>query len=116
MDNTHPHQPLAKPIIIKEHQAEDAIPYDLLLLADPSRKLIDEYLSEGHFYKAYLSGAIIGCYVLHETNDEEVEIKNIAVAKEYQGRGVGTMLLEDAEQRASAKQMRQIIIKTPPKY
>lgn len=112
MDNKHPRQPVAEPIEIKEHQPGDPIPYDLLRLADPSRKFVDEYLSRSHFYKAYLNGSIIGCYVLHETNDKEVEIKNIAVIEEQQGKGIGTTLLKDAEQRSQNKGMKKITIKT----
>ncbi|NLF88127.1 GNAT family N-acetyltransferase [Candidatus Bathyarchaeota archaeon] len=43
---------------------------------------------------------------------EEAEIKNIAVAKECQGQGIGKSLLKDAADRAKARGFKRLIIGT----
>jgi N-acetylglutamate synthase-like GNAT family acetyltransferase len=52
---------------------------------------------------------IIPVYALQVLNKEEVEIKNIAVATEYQGQGIGKSLLADATDRAKARGFKKII-------
>lgn len=76
--------------------------YSLLLLADPSRKVIDEYISRGKVNVASLEGEIVGEYVLIYTRPETIEIVNIAVKEKFQGKGIGGLLLEDAVKSAAA--------------
>lgn len=92
--------------------SNEAIPYDLLLLADPSRSLIDAYSSNSVIYVAVIEGAITGVYVLHHINRETAEIKNIAIAKEHQGQGLGTLLLNNAVIQAKEKGYNILIIGT----
>jgi ribosomal protein S18 acetylase RimI-like enzyme len=72
------------------------IPYDLLLLADPSRELIDQYIRKGICYLAYNKDEIVGEFVLLPTHPNTYEIINVAVKVEYQGRGIGRKLMERA--------------------
>ena len=83
-------------ITIHPHTAGTPIPYDLLLLADPSKELIDQYLTSGELYLAKYNNEIIGCYVLYPWDFETTEIKNIAVAEKFQNQGIGGQLLKDA--------------------
>ena len=62
---------------------EDA-PFDLLLLADPSMKLILEYLQSGECFIYKDGSVILGCYVLKEINIDKVELVNIAVSENKQ--------------------------------
>lgn len=80
--------------------SHEAIPYDLLLSADPSEQALMAYLPHSSIYLAYLHDELIAQYVLYPINTHEVEIKNIAVDDAYQGKGIGKLLLEDATQRA----------------
>lgn len=102
----------AQTVTTKRHLPEDTIPYELLLLADPSREAINRYLPKSQLFLAYVDSLLVGCYVLGKLNHQTVEIKNIAVANQYQDRGIGTILLEDAEVRARAARMKQITIRT----
>ncbi|MFD2383035.1 GNAT family N-acetyltransferase [Paenibacillus xanthanilyticus] len=81
-------------------------PYELLLLADPSKPLVDGYLSKGSCHVAELDGETIGVFVLLEKHAGTLEIMNIAVAERYQGRGFGKALLaaavEEARRRGAA--------------
>lgn len=76
------------------------IPYDLLLLADETKEAIDKYIHASDIYIAESEGEKIAVYALYPVNKEEIEIKNIAVIPPLQGRGIGTRLLEDAENKA----------------
>lgn len=74
----------------------ERIPYPLLLLADPHLALINTYLPQSNIHIALLAEKIVGVYVLYPLDHEKVEVKNIAVAEEHQGYGLGKLLLADA--------------------
>ena len=67
---------------------EDA-PFDLLLLADPSMKLVLKYLQSGKCFIYKDDSKILGCYVLIEISVDRVELVNIAVRENKQGLGIG---------------------------
>lgn len=87
-------------------------PYDLLLLADPSRELVDAYLPVSEVYTAALDGIIVGVVVLYPINATALEIKNIAVHPAYQGQGIGSYLLQQAEAIAQQQHYRILCIGT----
>ena len=78
-------------------------PYDLLLLADPSKEMVDSYLHEGECYIAKMGAETIGVYVLVPLNKDTIELKNIAVKENWQGKGIGKQLVMDAIQSARNK-------------
>ncbi|KPV59797.1 acetyltransferase [Paenibacillus sp. A3] len=82
-------------------------PMDLLLLADPSQKLVEEYIQRGQCYVAKAEELILGVYVLLPTRPETVEIVNVAVDERHQGQGIGKKLVIHAIETA-----RQIGYKT----
>jgi len=92
-----------KNVEIREIHADEEIPYELLLDADPSRQMINSYLPQSKIYLAILGNRVIGTYVLQPVDNEIVELKNIAVAEEFQNKGVGTMMIRDAEKRMMAE-------------
>ncbi|MFC4559002.1 GNAT family N-acetyltransferase [Virgibacillus kekensis] len=82
--------------IQKLHLQETKAPMDLLLLADPSEEQVNSYLKKGQCYIAKISNRIIGVYVLVPINSRRIEIKNIAVAENEQGKGNGKELVKHA--------------------
>ncbi|MBO0992871.1 GNAT family N-acetyltransferase [Bacillus sp. SD088] len=76
-------------------------PMPLLLLADPSRKLVEAYLQRGQCFIAQEKERIIGVYVLLPTRPETIELVNLAVDENYQGRGIGKQLVFHAIEEAS---------------
>ena len=85
-------------IIEKLNDLEKA-PYELLLLADPSRDAIDEYLNRGECY--ILTGnEQIGVYVLIKTRPQTLELVNVAVKASHQGKGIGRKLVMHAIETA----------------
>ena len=66
---------------------------ELLLEADPSERRVREYLDKSLCYLAVESGEPLGACVLNEIGDSVLELYNIAVRPDRQGRGIGTALL-----------------------
>ncbi|WP_062104745.1 GNAT family N-acetyltransferase [Bacillus niameyensis] len=97
---------------IRELNINEEPPIDLLLMADPSERLIEEYLKRGKCYIAENYQAIIGVYVLLPTRPDTVELVNIAVTENEQGKGIGRQLLLDAIQKAKARNYKTIEIGT----
>jgi len=67
---------------------------DLLLLADPDPDAVATYARSGHCYAAFVDGRLSGAAVLADSAPGTMEIKNIAVAIDVQGRGYGKLLLD----------------------
>jgi ribosomal protein S18 acetylase RimI-like enzyme len=86
--------------------------YDLLLLADPSKDLIDEYLKQSDIFTAKQNDKTIGVIVLFPLSVETVEIKNVAVKPEFQGQGIGSYLIENVVQVALSNSQKSICIGT----
>lgn len=66
---------------------------DLLLLADEQEDMIDRYLERGTMYVLEDNVVKAECVVTDE-GDGVLELKNIAVAPAFQGRGYGKALVE----------------------
>ena len=87
-------------------------PMELLLLADPSEKLVKEYLGRGQCFIATMNDEIIGVIVLIKTRPETVEIVNVAVREDHQNRGIGKKLVLFAIDKAREQQIKTIEIGT----
>jgi hypothetical protein len=72
-------------LTIKRLAQGEELPWDLLLLADPSKELIVEYLAQSDVYIALINCETIGVYVLTKNSSEVAELKNIAVDEKHQG-------------------------------
>ncbi|MBW7458704.1 GNAT family N-acetyltransferase [Paenibacillus sepulcri] len=97
---------------IRELHGDEQAPMDLLLLADPSRKLVDGYIRRGQCFVAELNDEIAGVYVLLPTRPGTVEIVNIAVDESKQGQGIGRRLVNHAIQQARSHGYKTIEIGT----
>ncbi|MDN9012759.1 GNAT family N-acetyltransferase [Brevibacillus laterosporus] len=93
------------------HESED-LPMELLLLADPSERLVKEYVARGQCYIMEQDGRIIGTYVLIPTRPETVELVNVAVDEELHGKGYGKQLVLHAIERARLNHYKTIEIGT----
>lgn len=82
--------------MIRKLRAGELPPMHLLLLADPSPKIVKDYISRGECFIAEEGNQIIGIYVLLPTRPETVELVNVAVDEVHQGKGVGKQLVLDA--------------------
>lgn len=86
--------------MIRKLQPDEAPPMDLLLLADPSRKIIEAYLTRAECFVMENQNQLIGTYILLPTRPETVELVNIAVQENFQNKGIGKQLIRHALERA----------------
>lgn len=103
---------LLQDIVIRPLAKNEPPPYELLLLADPSKEMIAGYLPSSSVYVALMGDKIVGEYVLYPLGGKEVEVKNIAVDPSLHGQGIGKLLLTHAGSTARAKGYRSMIIGT----
>lgn len=87
-------------------------PWDLLLLADPSSELIEEYLSRGQCFVTLIHDEIVGVFVLIRTRPETMELVNVAVRDDFQGKGIGKQLVLSAIDKAKEQGAKTIEIGT----
>ncbi|WP_340372126.1 GNAT family N-acetyltransferase [Peribacillus sp. FSL E2-0218] len=97
---------------IRKLNKEEKPPMEMLLLADPSKDIVEEYVNRGECFVAESEHQIVGVYVLLPTRPETVELVNVAVIEEQQGIGLGKRLVLDAIQVAKAKGYKTIEIGT----
>lgn len=95
--------------LLNEHETP---PMDLLLLADPSREMVEEYLKRGECYIAERANQVIGVYVLLPTRPQTVELVNVAVAEKLHGKGIGKLLIMNAIKTAKEKGYKTIEVGT----
>jgi ribosomal protein S18 acetylase RimI-like enzyme len=93
---------ILKDINIEKISSHEA-PIELLLLADPSRSMITEYLGQSTILTANLKKEVIGLIALYPIKEFMLEIKNLAVLPHYQNQGVGKFLIQHAENFARSK-------------
>ena len=97
---------------IRELEINEEPPLKLLLLADPSREIVEEYIKRGECFIAEKDNQIQGVYVLLPTRPNTGELVNIAVAENQQGRGIGKQLVMNAIQTAKTKGYKTIEVGT----
>lgn len=97
---------------IRTLHLDEKPPMHLLLLADPSREVVEKYINRGECLVAELDEQIIGVYVLLPTRPGTVELVNIAVAESQHGKGIGKELVIHAVQNAKSQGYKTIEIGT----
>ncbi|MED1205793.1 GNAT family N-acetyltransferase [Heyndrickxia acidicola] len=97
---------------IRKLKVGEKPPMNLLLLADPSRLLVEEYIERGECFVAECDEQYIGVYVLLPTRPGTVELVNIAVCESQQGRGIGKQLVMSAIHTAKARDFKTIEVGT----
>src|SRR5690606_12807227 len=99
---------------IRKLTQTDVLPFDLLLLADETRAAIEKYIYVSDTYVVYTAGEKqkVAVFVLHRLSDNEIELKNIAVAEKYQGNGIGSWLMRAIKLLARAAGYRYLWVGT----
>ncbi|WP_062748055.1 GNAT family N-acetyltransferase [Shouchella tritolerans] len=98
---------------IRRLKAGEPLPWSLLLLADPSEKLVQDYCRRGTCYVAEdEEGTIIGEYVLVPTRPDTVELVNVAVEEAHQGKKIGKQLVSHAVATAKKEGYKTIEVGT----
>ncbi|MDX8046861.1 GNAT family N-acetyltransferase [Gracilibacillus sp. S3-1-1] len=97
---------------IRKLTEDEHAPMDLLLLADPSTSLVEEYLSKGTCYIAELENTVVGVYILLPISVQTIELVNVVVAESHQGKGSGKQLVLHAIQSAKQNGYKSIEVGT----
>lgn len=66
---------------------------DLLLLSDPSEKMIEQYLDKSEMFILTINGEVISAAVIAKLSDTTCELKNIVTVPEYRKHGFAKQLL-----------------------
>ena len=66
---------------------------DFLLDADPDEAMLDRYLDDGEMYVMTAQGKAVCVAVVLGLTDSLCELKNIATAPDYRGRGYATRMI-----------------------
>jgi len=99
-------------VVIDTLRPQDPCPMDLLLLADPSEELVKQYLEGGETFVASINGITVGVILLLGRDAESAEIMNVAVAPDYQNRGIGKRLVRYAIDKARERNYKIVEIGT----
>lgn len=86
--------------------------WDLLLLADPNKDLVQKYLQAGITFEVRKKEKLLAIMVLQAISQSKLEIKNIAVDPKFENQGVATRLLTYAFQFARQRNYQQLQIGT----
>lgn len=70
----------------------------------------DELEGQAIHIIAVESDKIVGCGRAHFNSDSEAQIRYMAVENEWQGKGVGKLILDELEKRVIAKGAKKIIL------
>lgn len=99
---------------IERLRAGETAPMELLLEADPSRRLVESYLKRGVCYVARLEEKAepAGVYVLLPTRPDTAELVNVAVDERSRGCGIGKALVRHAVQTAASLEYRTLEVGT----
>jgi len=99
---------------IEPLQRDETPPMDLLLLADPSERLVSQYVVRGDCYvcRTEENEDPAGVYVLLPTRPDTAELVNVAVREAHQGRGIGKALVLHAVDTARRRGYKTIEVGT----
>ena len=97
---------------MKIRRITEEYPMELLILADPSKKVIQQYIERGECYVGEVKEEIVGVFVLLPTRPETVELVNIAIAEKHQGKGFGKTLTKEAINNAKEQGYKVIEVGT----
>ena len=86
--------PVKRSIVIKKEKENKEQYMDLLLEADPSKDMINDYLRDGELFVLTYKDDVACVAVIIRIDDETIELKNIATKEIYRGQGYGKKMLK----------------------
>lgn len=91
-------------------EREDYLPY--LLVADEDEAIVRSYMNDGELYAIRCGEHLAGVALLIEQSETIIELRNIAVEPEFQGKGIGKIALQMISESSRAKSYTQVVVGT----
>ena len=101
--------PAKRSIVIKKEKENKEQYMDLLLEADPSKDMINNYLKDGELFVLIYKETIACVAVVIKIDDETIELKNLVTKEEYRGKGYGKKMLKYLENNYKQKYKKMIV-------
>ena len=86
--------PVKRSMNIKREKDNKEQYMDLLLEADPSKDMINNYLKNGELFVLTYKDDVACIAVVTKIDEDTAELKNIATKKEFRGNGYGKKMLK----------------------
>ena len=86
--------PVKRSIVIKKEKENKEQYMDLLLEADPSKEMINNYLKDGELFILTYKETIVCVAVVTKVDEKTCELKNIVTVEKYRGQGYGKKMLK----------------------
>ena len=86
--------PVKRSIVIKKEKDNKEQYMDLLLEADPSKKIIEKYLQDGELFVLTYKEEVACEAVVTKVDENTCELKNIATVEKYRGQGYGKKMIK----------------------
>ena len=86
--------PVTPSINIKKERKNKEQYMELLLEADPSKEMINKYLSDGELFVLTYKEEIVCIAVTIKVDNDTIELKNIVTKKEYRKNGFGKKMIK----------------------
>lgn len=93
------------PLVIKQIDSDKEKYMPLLLLGDESELMVRKYLDRGTLYVGFIKDTAVAVCVTVYVNEGQTEVKNLAVATEWQKKGIGRKMLSWVESLKTGKEM-----------
>lgn len=86
--------------------------FQLLLLADPNRHLIEQYLKSSFGFEMLEGENLIGLIVLTPIDQFKIELKNLAIDPKYQHQGYAQKLIQFVTEYAAQRNYHEMVVGT----
>ena len=86
--------PVKRSINIKKEREDKTKYIPILLEADPSKKLVTEYLENGELFTLYYRDELACLAVVLPIDEKTCELKNIVTIEKFRGIGLGKQMIK----------------------
>ena len=86
--------PVKRSIVIKKEKENKEQYMDLLLEADPSKDMVNNYLKDGELFVLTYKDEVASVALVTRVDETICELKNIATVEKYRGQGYGKKMIK----------------------
>ncbi|GEL14303.1 GNAT family N-acetyltransferase [Pediococcus cellicola] len=97
---------------IRTTQKIEQSDYNLLLMADPNKELVDNYLKQSFVFRLVVKKQLVGIMVLTPNDPRQIELKNIAIDPNFQHQGYAQKLIQFGSRFAVQQGYKRMIVGT----